>query len=95
MNINFVYVPTPDKYNGVIDTMVDPILEYLPEGRKVEAPIKGDLNVNFFTEIEVAGKRGIDTRTQNFIDAIFPPALRGTSGQVTAEILRGLAHGRN
>lgn len=27
MNINFVYVPTPDKYNGVIDTMVDPILE--------------------------------------------------------------------
>ncbi len=52
MNINFVYVPTPDKYN-------------------------------------------IDPRTQNFIDAIFPPALRGTSGQVTAEILRGLAHGRN
>jgi len=45
--------------------------------------------------IEVAGKRGIDPRTQNFIDAIFPPALRGTSGQVTAEILRGLAHGRN
>jgi CDP-glycerol glycerophosphotransferase (TagB/SpsB family) len=34
---------------------------------------------------------GIDDKTKNFIDGIFPPYLRGTSGKATADALRRIA----
>lgn len=41
--------------------------------------------------IDMALDKGIDRKTQNFIDAIFPPDLRGHSGEATANILRQIA----
>ena len=38
--------------------------------------------------IEQALVHGIDDKTQNFIDGIFPPELRGKSGKATADALR-------
>lgn len=41
--------------------------------------------------IKVALDQGIDDKTQNFIDRIFPPELRGKSGKATADALREIA----
>lgn len=41
--------------------------------------------------VDEAKERGLDKKTQDFIDSIFPPYLRGNSGRATAEILRSIA----
>jgi hypothetical protein len=43
--------------------------------------------------INVALEEGIDRRTKDFIDGIFPPELRGNSGEATAQILRKIKGG--
>ncbi len=42
-------------YSRIINTMVDPIMEYLPEARKVNKAIPGALNIRFFVEHEKQG----------------------------------------
>ena len=42
--------------------------------------------------IDTALKNGIDKRTQEFIDGIFSPELRGNSGKMAAETLRRVAN---
>lgn len=49
MGINFIY-PDVTNYRDILDKVVDPILEHLPEGKKMTLPGEG-LNVNFFTEL--------------------------------------------
>ena len=42
------------------------------------------------TMVDNAVGSGLDEQTQNFIDGIFPPELRGNSGKTAADILRKL-----
>ena len=49
-------------------------------------------NINdFWNKIREASQKGLDKRTQNFIESILPTRLRGNSGKATADALVRLA----
>jgi CDP-glycerol glycerophosphotransferase (TagB/SpsB family) len=49
-NINFMYCGPP--YNNVLDSIIDPIIKYLPDATKLIGFKEGQINVCFFIEVK-------------------------------------------